>query len=113
MIHIKKHTAAVALLVIGTMIIPTLSMADAKKGHRVYKKKLQRKCKFAGSIFARKHTQEEWEKINDEGLFKAETKKICPQIDLDKLNERQWKDMYEFTHKYGIGGEIPNGCDPK
>ena len=113
MTNSKKHITAVALLLIGIMIIPTLSMADAKKGHRIYKKKLQKKCKFAGSIFARKHTQEEWEKIDQLGLFKTETQKICPQMDLGKLNEKQWNDLYDFTYKFGIGGEIPNGCDPK
>ena len=113
MINSKKITATIALLLIGTMIAPTLSMADAKKGHRIYKKKLQKKCKFAGSIFARKHTQEEWEKINKKGSFKTETQKICPKLDLAKLNEKQWNDLYDFSHKFGIGGEIPNGCDPK
>ena len=113
MTYIKKQVGAVAILIIGAMIVPTLSMADAKKGHRIYKKKLQRKCKFAGSIFARKHTQEEWEKIHEEGSFKTEAHKICPQLDLAKLNEKQWNDLYDFTYKFGVGGEIPNGCDPK
>ena len=71
MTYIKKHIGAVVLLLIGTMFLPTLSMADAKKGHRIYKKKLQKKCKFAGSIFARKHTQEEWKKIDQQGSFKT------------------------------------------
>lgn len=112
MTNLKKPIAVVVLLLLGTMILPTASMANAKKGHRIYKKKFQKKCKFAGSIFARNHTQDEWEKIHNDGLFKVETKKICPQVDLNKLNKRQWKDMYDFTYKYGIGGEIPNGCDP-
>ncbi len=111
--NINKLSITVVLSVFVTTILPTLSMADAKKGHRLYKKKLQKKCKLAGSIFARNHTQDEWEKIHEDGSFKEETKKICPQIDLDKLNEKQWKDIYDFTYKYGKGGEIPNGCDPK
>ena len=53
------------------------------------KKKLQKKCKFAGSIFARKHTQDEWEKIHDEGLFKKETLNICPRLNPDTLNDKQ------------------------
>jgi len=113
MTQIKKQVAAVAVFVIGAMIIPTISMADAKKGHRTYKKKLQRSCKFAGSIFARKHTQEEWDKIQKEGKFKSETQKICPQFDITRLKEKQWNDLYDFSYKFGVGGEIPNGCDPK
>jgi len=30
-----------------------------------------------------------------------------------KLSDKQWKDLYDFTYKFGVGGEIPNGCDPK
>ena len=65
----KKFTTTFALIVLGSLLLPTFTMADAKKGHRVYKKKMHRVCKFPGSIFARKHTQEEWEKINDKGAF--------------------------------------------
>ncbi len=109
----KKHIAALTLVVLGSMLTPTFSMADTKKGHRVYKKKLHKKCKFPGSIFARKHTQAEWEKINDKGLFKEETAKICPQLDPTKLNDKQWHDLYDFTYKFAVGGVVPNGCDPK
>lgn len=110
---IKKLSFTVVNMLLVSTILPTVSMADAKKGHKLYKKNLQKKCNFPGSIFARNHTQDEWEKINEDGFFKEETKKICPQIDIDKLNEKQWRDIYDFTYKYGKGGEIPNGCDPK
>ena len=110
---IKKISSAVVFFVLVATVSPTVSMADAKKGHRLYKKKFQKKCNVAGSLFARNHTQDEWEKIHEDGLFKEESKKICPQIDIDKLNEKQWKDIYDFTYKFGKGGEIPNGCDPK
>lgn len=113
MTNIKKFSSTILLLILTATILPTVSMADAKKGHRLYKKKLQKSCKFPGSIFARNHTQDKWEKIYEDGLFKEETKKICPRINIDKLNEKQWKDIYDFTYKYGKGGEIPNGCDPK
>ena len=109
----NKFTTALTLIVLGSLLAPTFSMANAKKGHRVYKKKMHRVCKFPGSTFARKHSQEEWEKINDKGQFKDETKKICPNFDMAKLSDQQWNDLYDFTHKFGVGGEIPNGCDPK
>ena len=108
----KKLTTALTVIILGSMVLPTLTMADGKKGQRVYKKKMHRVCKFPGSIFARKHTQEEWEKLNDKGQFKAETKIICPNLDMAKLSDKQWKDLYDFTYKFGIGGVIPNGCDP-
>lgn len=111
--NFNKLGFSIALSLCAITILPTTSMADAKKGHRLYKKKLQKQCNFQGSIFARNHTQDEWEKIYEDGSFKEESKKICPKIDVNKLNEKQWKDVYDFTYKYGIGGEIPNGCDPK
>ena len=111
--NIKKLSMGVVCLLLAMTILPTPSIADAKKGHRLYKKKLQKSCNFQGSIFARKHTQDEWEKIYEDGLFKEETKKICPQLNIDKIKEKQWDDIYDFTYKFGIGGEIPNGCDPK
>ena len=110
----KKRIATLALIILGSMLSPTFTMANAKKGQRVYKKKMHRACKLPGSIFARKHTQEEWEDFNSKGQFKEETKKICPNLELTKLSDKQWKDLYDFTYKFGLGGaEIPNGCDPK
>lgn len=109
---IKKFNTLLTLFLLSGILLPTLSVADVKKGHRIYKKKMQKHCKFAGSIFARKHTQDAWEKIYNEKRFKQETKKICPQFDIEKLNDKQWKDLYDFTYQYGLGGEIPNGCDP-
>ncbi|KYJ87477.1 hypothetical protein [Sulfurovum riftiae] len=107
----KKLTLTLALM--ATVILPTVVLADAKKGHRLYKKKMQRKCKFAGSIFARKHSQDEWEKIKEEGKFKDEAKKLCPAMDFSKLKPKQWDDLYDFSYTYGVGGKVPNGCDPK
>ena len=111
--NVNKLGLTILLSLFATAVLPTVSMADAKKGHRLYKKKLQKKCNFAGSIFARNHTQDEWEKIQEDGSFQEETKKLCPKMDLNALNEKQWRDLYDFTYRYAIGGEIPNGCDPK
>jgi hypothetical protein len=109
----KKLTTILLLTMLGTVIFPTAVLADAKKGHRLYKKKMQRKCKFAGSIFARKHTQEAWEKLKEEGKFKEEARKICPAMNFSKLSPKQWNDLYDFSYAYGVGGKVPNGCDPK
>jgi len=111
--NIKTLGFTVMSVLFTSIFMPTVAMADAKKGQKLYKKKMQKKCKLASSIFARNHTQDEWEEIYEDGLFKKETQKICPQLDIDKFNDKQWNDIYEFTYKFGIGGEIPNGCDPK
>jgi len=94
------------------MIAPSAAMADEKKGLRLYKKKMQRKCKFAGSLFARKHTQDEWEKLKETDAFKTEAQKICPNVDFSKFSDKQWNDLYDFSYAYGIGGKVPHGCDP-
>jgi len=108
----KKRTLSLALLLLGTLTFPTIVTADIKKGHRLYTKKMWKKCKFAGSTFARKHTQDEWEKLKNSGTFKTEAQKICPKMNFSKLNDKQWDDLYDFTYAYGIGGEIPGGCNP-
>ncbi|BAF72607.1 hypothetical protein [Sulfurovum sp. NBC37-1] len=109
----KKTTLLLALTIFGTMVTPTVTMANEKKGHRLYKKKMQRKCKMAGSLFARKHTQDEWEKLKETKAFRAEAQKICPAMDFSKFSDKQWNDLYDFSYIYGIGGKVPNGCDPK
>lgn len=113
MLNIKKLSISIVLALFTITFIPTISMADAKKGHKLYKKKLQKKCKVPGSIFARKHTQDEWEEIYEDGLFKEETKKLCPLVNIEKIKEKQWQDIYEFIYKHGIGGVALSGCDPK
>jgi hypothetical protein len=110
MTYLNKYFAP---LIIGFMLIPNLATADVKKGKKVYKKKLHKKCKFPGSTFARKHTQDEWETLHEKGSFQAEAKKICPSLELSKLSDAQWENLYDFTYTFAIGGEIPNGCDPK
>jgi len=108
----KKRTVTLALVILGATLLPTMVSASEKKGLRLYKKKMQRKCKMAGSLFARKHTQEEWEKLREKGTFKTEAGKICPAVDFSKFSPKQWSDLYDFSYAYGIGGRIPHGCDP-
>ncbi|MCF6245226.1 MAG: hypothetical protein L3J43_09330 [Sulfurovum sp.] len=109
----KRLNTLLAILVFSSMGIPTSSVADVKNGHKIYKKKLQKSCKLPGSLFARKHTQDEWEELMEDNKFKEAVKKICPTFALDRLSDSQWKHLYDFSYQFGIGGEVPNGCDPK
>ena len=109
----KKRFSIIMMTTVIGFILPTLAIGNDKLGHRIYKKKLQKKCGFYGSVFSRKHTQDEWEKIKEQGKFKEETIKICPKFDKTKLSEKQWNDLYDFTYRYGKGGEIPGGCNDK
>jgi hypothetical protein len=107
----RKIIGMTVLAVLVSMSIPTDSMADAKKGKRIYKKKLQKKCGFSGVRFARNHKQFEWEKIYEDGTFPQEARKICPKLDIDKIQTKLWKDLYDFSYKYAEDGIEPNGCN--
>lgn len=109
----KKMITLLTILCFASFTLSTTALADVKKGHKIYKKRLHKSCQFPGSIFARKHTQDEWEELKENGKFKETVKTICPAFELSRLNEKQWDDLYDFTYQFGIGGEIPNGCDPK
>ena len=103
----KKLLTVLALSFFVTAAIPTSVMAGAKKGQKIFKKKFRKKCGFSGVRFARNHTQAEWEELWDDGKFKEETKKICPRLKIEKIKEKWWKDVYEFSHKYAKDGVVP------
>jgi len=109
----NKIITLFSILILSSFVLTTTTMADVKKGHKIYKKKLQKSCKLPGSLFARKHTQDEWEELMEDDKFKETVKKICPTFELTRLSDTQWNHLYDFTYQFGIGGEIPNGCDPK
>jgi len=106
----KKMMTIFALVAFTMVSTPTISQASLKKGQRIFKKKLRKYCRFSGVKFAKKHTQDEWEEIWDEGLFKKETKKICPRLNLRRIKRHWWKHIYEFTYEYGKGGSHVPKC---
>jgi len=92
----------------GTLSTP--AEASAKKGQKLFKKKLRKACRFSGVKFARKHTQDEWEDIYKAGKFPQETKKICPRLKLDKIKKSWWPHIYDFTHEYATGSSHVPSC---
>jgi len=88
-------------------VIPTVTMANPKKGQKIFKKKFRKKCGFSGVKFARNHTQAEWKEIWDGGKFQEEAKKICPRLKLKKIKNKWWKDVYDFSYKYASDGVVP------
>lgn len=107
----KKVTGVIALVLLISMTLPTISMAGVKKGQRLYKKNFHKKCGFSGVIFARHHLQAEWENIYETGKFPEEAKNICPNLALETIEKKYWKDIYEFSVKYAQDGVPPNGCN--
>ncbi|RLA71464.1 MAG: cytochrome C [Epsilonproteobacteria bacterium] len=96
---------AVASL-LGLTLLSTTAMADVKKGQKIYLKKLKAPCGFSGAKFAHKHTQDEWESINEAGKFAAEVKKLCPKA---KIKAKYVPHVYDFAYEYAKdSGNIPS-----
>ena len=106
----KKIMTILALVAFTMVSTPTVSTASLAKGQKIFKKKLRKYCRFSGVRFAKKHTQDEWEEIWDDGKFRRETKKICPRLPLRKIKRSWWKHIYQFTYEYGQGGSHVPKC---
>lgn len=106
----KKIMTILALVAFTMVSTPTVTFASLAKGQKIFKKKLRKYCRFSGVRFAKKHTQDEWEEIWDDGKFRAETKRICPRLPLRKIKRSWWKHIYQFTYEYGKGGSHVPKC---
>jgi len=106
----KKMLVVLSLLMFTGLSTEVMARTQLEKGQKIFKKKFRKYCGFSGVRFARKHTQDEWEEIWDDGKFQEETKKICPKIKLKKIKKSWWKPVYEFTHEYGQGGSHVPHC---
>ena len=95
---------AVATL-LGMALLSSTATADVKKGQKVYLKKLKAPCGFSGAKFAHKHTQDEWEAINEAGKMVEEVTKICPKA---KMKAKYAPDVYDFVYEYAKdSGNVP------
>ncbi|MDY0401818.1 cytochrome C [Sulfurovum sp.] len=98
----KLATAAL----LGVAVLSSTAMADAKKGQKLYMKKMKAACGFSGAKFAQKHTQDEWEEIHGAGKFKEEAEKICPGL---KLDPKYVDDIYDFSYEFASdSGNVPS-----
>ena len=96
--------ALVALL--GATLFSTTATANAKKGQKLYSKKMKAACGFSGAKFSAKHTQDEWEAINEAGGFAAEAAKICPGV---KVKDKFVPHIYDFSYEYASdSGNVPS-----
>lgn len=97
-----------AMFVLIGMILFSLALAaDAKRGQKIFLANFKEPCGFGGAKFARMHTQDEWEIIQQAGKFADEVKKICPK--LKKVKTVYIPDLYDFSYEYASdSGKIPN-----
>jgi hypothetical protein len=103
----RKFLTLLVLALFISATVPTAVMASAKKGQRIFKKKLRKKCGFSGVRFTRTHTQREWEEIYESGNFKKETQSICPRLKVEGIKKSWWKHLYDFSYKYAKDGAVP------
>jgi len=96
---------AVAAL-LGMTLFSSTASADVKKGQKLYMKKMKAACGFSGAKFAAKHTQDEWEAINEAGKFAEEAAKICPGV---KVKDKYVPHIYEFSYEFASdSGNVPS-----
>ncbi len=87
----------------------TSASADPVKGQKIFIKKFKEPCGFTGAKFAVKHTQAEWKAIMDEGKFKDELLKICPNINPDDAKDKYMEHIYDFSYQYASdSGNVPS-----
>ena len=98
------------LIVIGAVTLSvssTVLNADVNKGQKLFVKKLKNACGMTGAKVAAKHSQDEWEEINDAGKIADEIMKICPNV--KKVNKKFIPHYYDFFYEYANdSGNVPS-----
>ena len=87
----------------------TTVTADTAKGQKLFTKKLKSACGITGAAMAGKHTQDEWQEIQDAGKMAAEIKVICPSVKDKALKEKYINHYFDFFKEYGSdSGNVPS-----
>jgi len=90
---------------IAMAVTTTTASADVTKGQKLFAKKLKKSCGFSGAKMAAKHSQDEWEAINDDGKLNAEIKKQCGK----EAKEKFLPHLYDFFYEYANdSGNVPS-----
>lgn len=96
--------ALIALVLMGTV-----ASADATKGQKLYTKKLKSACGITGAAMAGKHSQDEWEKIMEDGKISIEIKTICPDVKDKAIKEKYLEHYFDFFYEYASdSGNVPS-----
>ena len=100
------------LVFVGAMALGlsvSVSSADAVKGQKLFSKKLKKACDMTGAKMAQKHTQDEWEKIHQDGKLKSELKSICPNLKDKALKDKFMDHYFDFFYEYASdSGNVPS-----
>jgi len=98
------------LVLIGAITLAmsgTIASADVAKGQKLFTKKLRKACDITGAKMSAKHSQDEWEAINESGKLSDEIKTICPNV--KKVKEKFLPHYYDFFYEYANdSGNVPS-----
>jgi len=87
----------------------TVASADVAKGQKLFSKKLKKACGMSGAKMAAKHSQDQWESINDSGKLADEIKTICPSVKDKSLKSKFIPHYYDFFYEYANdSGNVPS-----
>jgi hypothetical protein len=101
----KTLLKTVLTIMIALGFTTSVASANVAKGQKLFQKKLQKVCGFNGAKMATKHTQDEWEKIYEDGKLNEEIKKHCGS----ETKERFLPHLYDFFYEYASdSGNVPS-----
>ena len=103
----KFSTLALASILGMALMTTTVTAGDAVKGQKLYSKKLKDSCKMTGGDFASKHSQDEWEEINEAKKMGEEITKICGEG--VSIKEKLVPYIYDFVYEFANdSGNVPS-----
>jgi Spy/CpxP family protein refolding chaperone len=104
-----KFTKLALTALLGLSVMSISLSADSAKGQKIYAKKLKKVCGMNGGEFAKKHTQDEWKKINDSKALKSEIKSICKDANVDKIKDKYVPHLGDFVVEFASdSGNVPS-----
>ena len=109
----KKTTSLLLAALVAGSVFSTSAMADAKKGQKLYLKKLKA-CKKdgikTGHDFALKNDRAGWAALKADGKLVDTWIANCPHGEkkIKKFKPKHVNDLYDFVHKYASDGEQPS-----
>jgi len=79
---------------------------NSSKGQKLYAKKLKKVCGMKGGEFAKKHTQDEWIKIEKDGKLADEIKAVCNGVE---IKDKYLLDISAFLIEFASdSGNVPS-----
>jgi len=77
-----------------------LNIKKVHHGQTIFRTKLQRKCGFTASYWAQQHTQDEWEELHENGVFKNELVTMCKRNVNNIIQDKWMESLYLFVVEY-------------